>query len=81
VAHYLWVPEKRAADLDPPGFGTAVAAVGPAIASRLQVVLHVEGAVLGKDCDPALNNDPVEIPCNSLKLEIRTSTGSWATPL
>lgn len=41
--------ERFLAHLDPPGFGTAVASIRPAIASRLQVVLHVEGAVLRKD--------------------------------
>jgi hypothetical protein len=41
--------ERFFANLDPPGFATAVASVGPAIAPRLQVVLHVEGTVLRKD--------------------------------
>lgn len=37
--------------LDPPRFRVAVASVGQAIASRLQVVLHEEGTVLRKDTD------------------------------
>ena len=36
-------------NLDPPGFRATVASVGPSIAPRLQVILHVEGAVLRKD--------------------------------
>ncbi|MBX5206847.1 hypothetical protein HJB83_03745 [Rhizobium sp. NZLR11] len=43
--------ERFFANLDPPGFGTAVDSVGPVIASRLEVVLHVEAAVLGKYLD------------------------------
>jgi hypothetical protein len=38
-------------DLNPPGFGAAVAPVGPAIAPRLEMILEVEGAVLGKDAN------------------------------
>ena len=43
--------ERFLAHLDPPGFRTAVASMRPAIASRLQMILHVEGTVLGKDRD------------------------------
>ncbi len=37
--------ERFLAHLDPPGLRAAVASVRPAIASHLQVILHVEGAV------------------------------------
>lgn len=37
--------------LDPPRFRAAIAFVGPPVASRLQVILHIEGAVLCEDTD------------------------------
>ena len=38
-------------DLDPPGFGAAVTAVGPAISACLEMILEIEGRVLRKDAD------------------------------
>lgn len=43
--------ERVFANLDPPGFRAAVTSVGPAIASRLQVIFHVKGTVLCENTD------------------------------
>ena len=55
------VAEILFADFYPPGLQTAVASVRPAITPRLQVVLHLERAVFGKDADARALAGAVEL--------------------